>query len=193
MLTDSSEASGPHKHKLLTKVTTNGNPEVEWKKKKLEAKKQSTKLAPTKKQSSTWAPVNTTTKPTAKTVPWPWPWCPPIKIEEIEDELDCHTSVPLRNPQNILEATNGSDDDVNTTPPPWKSTKKPVVTKWHPSVEVEEVFNDESDHHTSVLSCNPWHILEATDGSDDDEEDLAPDGNEEDEAPEESNEAKLGV
>jgi hypothetical protein len=50
MPTDSPEASGPRKRKLSTRVTTNGDPEVERKKKKLEAKKQSTKQAPTKKQ-----------------------------------------------------------------------------------------------------------------------------------------------
>ena len=86
----------------------------------------------------------------------------------------------------------GSDDDVNTTPPPWKFTKK-FVTKQHPSIEVKEVFDEKSDHHTSVPPRNPWHILEATNGSDDDEEDLAPNGNKEDEASEESDEAKLGM
>ena len=190
MPTDSPEASGPRKCKLSTKATTNGDPEVEQKKKKLEAKKQSTKLAPTKKHSLT--PVNTTTKPTAKPAPAPRPRRPSIEVEEIEDELDRHASVPPRNPRHILEATNRSDDDVDTTPPPQKSTKKPVVTKRCPSVEVEEVF-DESDHHTSVPPRNLRHILEAADGSDDDKEDLAPDGKEEGEVPEESDEAELGM
>ena len=43
MPANSPEASGPHKHKILTKVIPNGDPEVEQKKKKLEAKKRSTK------------------------------------------------------------------------------------------------------------------------------------------------------
>ena len=136
MLPDSPEASGPCKHKLSTKATTNGDPEMERKKKKLEAKKQSTKPALTKKHSSTRAPVNTTTKPTAKPAPVPWSQRPFIEVEEIEDESNRHTSVPPHNPQHILEAINGSDND---------------------------------------------------------KEDLAPDGNEEGEAPEESNEAKLGM
>ena len=94
MPTDSPEASGPHKCKLSTKATTNGDPEVEQKKKKLEAKKQSTKPAPTKKHSSTRAPVNTTTKPATKPAPAPQSQRPSVEVEEIEDESDRHTSVP---------------------------------------------------------------------------------------------------
>jgi hypothetical protein len=71
MPTDSPEASGPRKHKLSTKATTNGDPEVERKKKKLEAKKQSMKSAPTKKHSSTRAPVSPTTKLATKPAPAP--------------------------------------------------------------------------------------------------------------------------
>ena len=51
MTTDSPAASDPHKHKLLTKVITNGDPEVEQKRKRLEAKEQGMKLAPTQKHS----------------------------------------------------------------------------------------------------------------------------------------------
>ncbi|KAF8797536.1 hypothetical protein BYT27DRAFT_7219084 [Phlegmacium glaucopus] len=120
---------------------------------------------------------------------------PSVEDEEIEDELDYHTSVPPRNPQHILEATNGSDDDVDTPAPPHKSTtstRKPIIMKRRPSVEVEEI-EDESDYCTSVPPHNPRHVLEAADGSDNDiEEDPAPSGNEEGEAPEESDEAKLG-
>ena len=129
---DSPEASGPRKCKLSTKVTTNGDPEVERKRKKLEAKKQSTKAAPTQKHSSTQAPAKTKTTTKAAAKPAPQQRRPSIEIEEIEDEADYHTSVPPRNPQHILEAADGSDDDVDTTAPPWKSTtstKKPVNTK----------------------------------------------------------------
>jgi hypothetical protein len=174
---DSPEASGPRKRKLSTKVITNGDPVVERKKKKLETKKQNKKPAPTKKLAR--APANTTTKPAAKLAPAPRP-----SIED-EDEADCRTSIPPRNPKNILEASDGSDDgsddDLDITPPQ-KSTKKPVVTKRHPSVEVEEVFDNRSDR--------------------DDDEDVAPDGNKDSdsesegasEAPEEeSDEAELGM
>jgi len=193
MPTDSPEASGPRKRKLSTKVTTNGDPEVERKKKKLEAKKQSTKPAPTQKHSSTQAPAKTKTTTKAVAKPAPRPRHPSVEIEEVEDESDYRTSVPPRNPQHILEAADGSDDDVDTPAPPRKSTKKPVVTKRRPSVEIEEVFDDESDRHTSVPPRNPRHILEAADGSDDDNEDPVPDTNEESEAPEESDEAELGT
>jgi hypothetical protein len=132
----------------------------------------------------------------AATKPAPQQQRPSVEIEEIEDEADYRASVPPRNPQHILEATDGGDDDVDTTAPPRKSTtstKKPVNTKQHPSIEIEEI-DDESDYRTSVPPRNPQHILEAADGSDDnDEEDSAPGGSEKGEAPEESEEAELGT
>lgn len=77
--------------------------------------------APSKKQSSTstWVPVKT--KATTKVTPGitkkaapakPAPRRPSIEVEEVENELDCHTSVPPRNPRHILEAADGSDDDM---------------------------------------------------------------------------------
>ena len=75
-----------------------------------------------------------------------------------------------------------------------------------PSVEIEDV-NDEADHQKLNTPCNPRHILELSDGSDD--EDPAPevtvvndsdndncdDDNcdNDDEAPEESAEAELSM
>ena len=64
--------------------------------------------------------------------------------------------------------------------------------KRRPSVEIEEVFDDESDCHTSAPPRNPRHIMEAADGSDDDKEDPVPDGNK-GEAPEESDGVELGT
>ena len=178
-------------HKNIS--TSNGNPEVEQKRKKLEAKKQSMKPAPTQKHPSTQAPAKTKTMTNTAVKPAQWPWHPSVKIEEIEDESDYCTSVPPCNPQHILEAADGSDDDVNTPAPPRKSTKKPVITKWHPSVEIKEVFYDESDHHTSVPPHNPQHILEAANGSDDGKEDPIPNGNKEGDMLEESDKAELGM
>ena len=175
------------------KVTTNGNPVVEQKRKRLETKTQSTKLAPTQNHSSTQVPVKMKTATKAAVKPAPWPRCPSIEIEDVEDVEDYWTSVPPCNSQHILETADGSDNDVDTPAPPWKSTKKPVIMKWHPSVEIKEVFNDESDCHTSVPPHNPWHILEATDGSNDNKEDPAPDTNEGGEVPEENDEAELGM
>ena len=148
MLTDFPEVPGPRKRKLSTKATTNGNPEVERKKKKLEAKKQSMKPAPTPKNSSTQPPAKTKTMTKATTKPAPQQWHPSIDIEEIWDESDYWTSVPPCNWQHILEAADRSDDDVDTTVLPQKSTtstKKPVNMKRRPSVEIEDV-EDESDH-----------------------------------------------
>ena len=179
------EVSGPCKHKLSTKVITNSDPVEKWKKQKLASKKQGTKPAPIKKRN--------TTKAIAKLGPQQWG----PSIEEIEDESDHNTSVPPRNPRHILEAADRSDDDVDITPPQKSttSTKKPVIMKQRPSVEVEQ-DNDELDHHTSVPPLNPQHILEATNWSDNDsEEDPAPSGNEkaDSEAAEGSNKAELGM
>src|SRR5271168_3220560 len=95
MPTDSPEASGPRKRKLSTKVTTNGDPEVEQKKKKLEAKKKSTKSAPTKKHSLTRAPGNTTTKPPTKPAPAPRPRCPSVEVEEIDSKFGLYKQARL--------------------------------------------------------------------------------------------------
>ena len=51
-------------------------------------------------------------------------------------------------------------------------------------------------YRSSVPPCNPQHLLEAVDGSDDDldiqvEEDPIPNGNEKDEEPEESEDSEL--
>jgi hypothetical protein len=174
---DSPEAFGPHKCKLSTKVTTNGDPEVEQKRKKLEAKKQSMKAAPTQKHSSTGPPAKTKTMTKAAAKPTPQQQCPSVEIKEIEDKVNYCASVPPRNPQHILEAADGSDDDVDTTAPPQKSTtstKKPVNTKRCPSIEIEEI-DDDSDYCTSVPPRNPQHILEAANGSDNnDKEDSVP-------------------
>ena len=96
-----------------------------------------------------------------------------------------------------MEAADESDDEVNTPAPPRKSTtstKKPIVMKWRPSIEVEETEDESDNYRTSVLPRNPRHILEAADGSDNTiEEDPTPGGSEEGEAPEESDESKLGI
>jgi hypothetical protein len=173
MPTESPEAFGPRKRKLSTKVTTNGDPEVERKRKKLEAKKKSMKPAPTQKHSL---------KKTAAQHA-PRQRHPSVEIEEIEDESDLHTSVPPRNPRHILEAANSSDNDVDTTVTTRKSTstKKRVIT-------IEET-EDKSDFYlTSVPSRNPQHIPEAADGSDEDD-----DKPEKSNAPEETEEAELGM
>jgi len=98
MPTHSPEASGPRKRKLLTKVTTNGDP------------KSTLQLRPLRKQRLQQRqlqnqPYNHEAPPMS------------IEIEEDEDELDYHTSIPPHNPQRILEAADGSDDDVNTLAP----------------------------------------------------------------------------
>jgi hypothetical protein len=148
MPTDSPEASGPRKRKLSTKVITNGDPEVERKRKKLETKKQSTKQASTQKLKK------------AAMKPAPQPQRPSIEVEEVEDESDYHTSVPPHNPKNILEATDGSDDDVVITAPPKKSTKNsvPVITKQRPPLR-SRISSTEMMTRLPMGVMATWKIL----------------------------------
>jgi hypothetical protein len=56
-----------------------------------------------------------------------------VEIEEVYDDLDDHISAP-RNLQHILEAADGSNDDVDMIAPHHKS-----AVKWRPSVEIEDI------------------------------------------------------
>jgi len=38
------------------------------------------------------------------------PKCTSVEIEEVDDKSDDHTSIPPRNPRNVLEAADSSDD-----------------------------------------------------------------------------------
>ena len=64
----------------------------------------------------------------------------------------------------------GTKKPTPVKPGPQKTTSKsvPTLAKWKSSIEIEEVPND-SDLIQSELPCNPWHILESADGSDDDD------------------------
>jgi hypothetical protein len=106
------------------KVTTNGNPNVERNRKKSEqVQKKGMAPAPTKKKSSTQAPTKTTAT-TAKAAPMvakqavqaasakQAPRHRSIEVDEVYTEADHHTSDPPRNPRRILEAADGSDDNM---------------------------------------------------------------------------------
>jgi hypothetical protein len=112
------EVVGPRKRKLSTKAAANGDFEVEQKRKKLESvRKKNARMAPTKKNPSATAPPKKTTT-TAKQVstktaaPKTVRRYPSAEVEDVDDDSDHHISVPPRNPRHILEATDGSDDDI---------------------------------------------------------------------------------
>jgi hypothetical protein len=48
----------------------------------------------------------------------PGPRRPSVEIEEVDDESNCQSSVSPRNPRHILEAADGSDDDIEGPPEP---------------------------------------------------------------------------
>jgi hypothetical protein len=143
VLDDSPEAFGPRKRKLSEKATTNGDPNVERKQKRLAqvekidaaltikttqasaktmapAKPPTAKItAPAKKKAST---KMTTTS--ANLVPMvakqagptglskPRPRRSSVEVEEVDDGSDCLSYVSPRNPRRILEAADGSDDNI---------------------------------------------------------------------------------
>ena len=188
MPTDSPEASGPCKWKLSTKVTTNGNPEVKQKRKKIEAKKQSLKPAPFNsgpcKNKDYNKGSHKTSPTTTMSFHWDWGGWGWVGLPHL-----CPTLQSTTHPKGRQWEWQWYQHPSTTS----EIHQETCYSETVPSVEIKEVFNDELDCHTSVPPCNPQHILEAADGSDDDEEDPVPNGNEEGEAPEESNEAELGM
>ena len=122
------KASEPCKCTLSTKAATNGDPQEEQKQQKLD-NSQKKLMAPTKKQTTTTsnkvssskaapAKVTIAVKATATAKKWqvapakPTPWHPSVEIEDIDDNSDHPKSNPPCNPRHILEATDGSDDEV---------------------------------------------------------------------------------
>lgn len=149
---DSPEDLGPRKRTLSTKVTTNGDPEVERQQKRLKkVQDKGATAAPTKKQLSTTTAAKAT----------------PLVAKQLST-----TVVPAKK---------------NTGP---KATKKPAPQR--PSVEIEEVSNDESDNHIcddieEDPTAKPILVDSDEDDADIDDEEDAP------EAPEESAEAELSM
>ena len=128
---DSSGVPEPRKRTLSTKAATNGDPHAGKKRQKILDNSQKNKSIPTKKQatatsnkasSSNSAPAKATTiaaKPTATATKRqvapakPAPRRPSVECEEVYDESDHPKSDPPRNPRHLLEAADGSDDEVD--------------------------------------------------------------------------------
>ncbi len=73
---------------------------------------------------------------------------PSIEIEEVPDEGDCSSKRP-HNPQNILEATDGSDDDI--------SGPLPEVISFDTDTDEEDlskiVESEEEDEEAELSMC----------------------------------------
>ncbi len=149
------EVPSPHKRKLSTKATTNGDPQVDRKQKKLEATVKKSVTAPTKKRTSTTMLTTKTTSGTSKAAPVP-KWASAkalaakgaqkratVEIEEVgSDESDSYTSIPPRNPKHVLEASD--DDDEGITNPALKL----IV------VEDDDDDDEEEDEDTNLEAPN---------------------------------------
>jgi hypothetical protein len=122
----SSDIHGPRKRTLSTKAATNGDPlaNAERKRQKLDevqkktattalTKKQPT-MAPAKKKTTVTKAAPAVKKQIAPSVPQVRH--PSVEVEEVYDEENHHTSVPPRNQRHILEAADGSDDNMDEDP-----------------------------------------------------------------------------
>src|ERR1700761_2422866 len=103
-------ASSSRKRTLSTKAATNGDPQAEKKRQKL-----AHKAAPPAK--ATTIPSKATTKRHVAPVK-PASRCPSVEIEDTDEESDQPKLNPPRNLRHILEATDGSDDEVDEGPVP---------------------------------------------------------------------------
>ena len=128
---DSSGVPEPRKHTLSTKAATNGDPQAGKKRQKISDNSQRNKLIPTKKKTTATsnkasslnsASAKATTiaaKPTATATKRqvapakPAPQRPSVECEEVYDESDHPKSDPPHNPRHLLEAADGSDDEVD--------------------------------------------------------------------------------
>src|SRR5271155_449472 len=170
---NSPEVSGPRQRKLSEKANTNGDPIVERKKNKLASTQKMDAAPPTKKIIQSSAKTTASAKtPLAKTAtatktmapakktttfarvapivgqagPSKQRQRPAVEIEEVDDESDSNTSsVPPCNPRHVLEATDGSDDDIEGP--------EAIVTDVDEGIEEEPEEDDEAE-----LSRRPYSI-----------------------------------
>jgi hypothetical protein len=80
---------------------------------------------------------------------------PSVKIEDVADEDNVILSQRPRNPQNILEATDGSDDDDEFSVPP----QAPVAMSIDGDEEEEEVEIVEPAGEDNKAELGQYQIL----------------------------------
>ena len=85
-----------------------------------------------------------------------------------DDDIQVYPSGQPRNPSVILEAADGSDDDLPKMPDQHKKMAKPTASRRDRRASVETIDDDEFHQYPSGQPKNPTAILEAADGSDDD-------------------------
>lgn len=147
-------------------IDDNGEPVITVKKKRLNSRPQGKTAA--------------TTKPSPKAASHPQMRA--VSVEEVIDDEDLRSFAVPRNPRNILESTDGSDDNPVNLPKTKgqlrreqvaaiPTLRKAPIPAAGPSrtraASVEEVIDEEPESLTSAAPRNPRNILEASDGSDD--------------------------
>jgi hypothetical protein len=83
---------------------------------------------------------------------------PSVEIEEVPDEDNLtHSEVP-RNPRNILEAANGSDDDVDYPPPAPMDVDSPSQTdEEEDTVEIIEKPEEDDEAELGLHLFSIWN------------------------------------
>jgi hypothetical protein len=162
---DSGPVSGPRKRKIP--LDDNGEPVKRDKKNTLGPRRAPKKLktTPVKLKSITKtvaAPAKAPTKSVpAKAVGSSRTQSPSVVIEDVDDEEDLVHSVPPRNPRNILEVADGSDDE-----PVLRGGKH-----WHP-LPAEPVIDDDASDDTEIVKVMS-DIDDAEDIEENDEAELS--------------------
>src|SRR5260221_6286503 len=85
-----------------------------------------------------------------------------------DDDIQVYPSGQPRNPSVILEAADGSDDDLPKMPDQHKKMAKPTASRRDRRAPVETIDDDEFHQYPSGQPKNPTAILEAAEASDDD-------------------------
>jgi hypothetical protein len=169
---ESSGVHGPRKRILSTKASTNGDPIVERKRKKLEEVQKKGATTTLTKKKPTAAPMKkkptgTTTKEApavakktaspAKPVPQP----SPVETEEVYDEASHHTSAPPRNPRHILDSVEASDDDMYASddPAPEVITINDDDDNNEEDMDIDAVTEEvlEAPEESAEAELSTWH------------------------------------
>jgi hypothetical protein len=198
----------------MAPIPPNQEPARNVRKRKIPLDDNGEPVIPVKKRqvAATTKPTPTSGKTSAKPTAGPFRTRAASVEEVIDDELG-RSAVP-HNPRNILEAADGSDDEpIGISVQKQKvssqlAKKKKAATTPNPilaagssrtrAASVEEVIDD-ADLGSSDVPHNLQNILEAADGSDDDQPPPSgsamdvDDGDNVVETPEEDDEAELGL
>jgi hypothetical protein len=137
-------SQAPRKRTLSMKAATNGDPNAERKRQKVEATQKKEKTARTKKKPTTTAPNKITTTKKAAAVAKTAPPRSSVDIEEVNNKADTVTS-------------NGGDDDSDMYTDPNPDSEIPVIT-----IDDDEdimVPQVEEPEESAEAELSTWHFF----------------------------------